>query len=131
MLSTSLHMSDCPSLHLYSWKLAGLCLVRTSACMNYTMDDGYFTELARRKRRGAHHVKIFMFASLCLMSFSSRIDRVTCSQRNLGSNLRPLFLLLQVLSLPDSKKDIDAFVFEDLCLEGYKPHAKIAMQMAV
>ncbi len=37
----------------------------------------------------------------------------------------------QVLSLPDQKKDMDAFVYEDLRLDGYQPHAKIAMQMAV
>ena len=38
---------------------------------------------------------------------------------------------LQVLSISEKKQDIDSIAYEDLNLGGYRPHAKIAMQMAV
>lgn len=37
----------------------------------------------------------------------------------------------QTLRLNPDKTDIDSFVFDDFTLEGYAPHAKIEMKMAV
>lgn len=42
-----------------------------------------------------------------------------------------MFAGMQVLSISDKKQNIDSIAYEDLQLDGYKPHAKIAMQMAV
>jgi thymidylate synthase len=39
-------------------------------------------------------------------------------------------ILLQVLRIK-AKKEIDSYNFEDFELLGYKPHKKIAMEMAV
>jgi thymidylate synthase len=37
----------------------------------------------------------------------------------------------QTLKINPAKADIDSFTFEDLELLDYRPHKKIAMQMAV
>ena len=35
------------------------------------------------------------------------------------------------LTINPEKKDIDSFVYSDFTIDGYKPHGKIAMEMAV
>ena len=37
----------------------------------------------------------------------------------------------QTLKINSDKRDIESFSFDDFTLEGYNPHKKIAMQMAV
>ncbi len=37
----------------------------------------------------------------------------------------------QTLRINPDKTDIESFVFEDFTLEGYNPHKKIEMKMAV
>lgn len=40
-------------------------------------------------------------------------------------------LCVQTLSINPDKMDITSFTMEDFTLEGYEPHASIAMTMAV
>ncbi len=38
---------------------------------------------------------------------------------------------MQTLTINSAKRDIESFSLEDFKLDGYNPHKKIAMQMAV
>jgi dihydrofolate reductase/thymidylate synthase len=42
-----------------------------------------------------------------------------------------MVLVVQILKINSSKKDIDAFEASDFKLDGYNPHKKIEMEMAI
>ncbi len=55
---------------------------------------------------------------------------LTCGNSNCGLT-EGFVCASQVLRINPDKRDIESFTFDDFTLEGYNPHRKIAMEMAV